>query len=236
MDLETFNIFSPVHIVTLLACLVVSIAIAYFGCRWKSLSTHSRFLRGSVVAGCLLFWILSTGFWFQPQYFRWDTALPLQFCNLANLIGALAVARRIRAMQSLLYFWSFALCIWAFLTPSLDVGPAHVWFWIFWLYHLFILIAVLFTLAVDKFRPTWKDFLTALGLTFGYMVLLAILNAITGWNYGFVGAGTPIQPSPVDVLGPYPLRLVWMALIGTAVFAILMLPWLRRHSFSLPET
>lgn len=54
------------------------------------------------------------------------------------------------------------------------------------------------------------------------------LNAITGWNYGFVGAGKPGQPSPIDVLGPYPLRVLWMILIGALLFLFLLLPWLRR--------
>lgn len=236
MDLQSFTPFSLVHILTLAVCILISAAVAAAGVRGLRYPGRLRFLRKAIVSGCVAVWLLNTSFWLHPVYFRWEGALPLQFCNLATLIGAVAVSRKARLMQSLLYFWSFALCIWAFLTPSLDQGPARLGFWVFWAYHLFILIAVFFVLAVDKFRPTWKDCFTSIGLTFLYMVLLAILNHFTGWNYGFVGAGSPLHPSPVDALGPYPLRLVWMALIGSALFIILLLPWLRSRSFSLSET
>jgi uncharacterized membrane protein YwaF len=32
----------------------------------------------------------------------------------------------------------------------------------------------------------------------------------------------------LDVLGPWPLRLVWMVLIGSGIFALLTLPGSRR--------
>lgn len=236
MDLQTFTPFSLVHIVTLAACLLIAVATTLAGVRRLRYPRKLRLLRRMIVLGCVSVWLLNTSFWLHPNYFRWEGALPLQFCNLANLIGALAVARKIRVAQSVLYFWSFALCIWAFLTPSLDQGPARIGFWIFWAYHLFILISVLFVLTVDRFRPAWRDCFSAIGITLSYMALLAIINHFTGWNYGFVGAGSPIHPSPVDALGPYPLRLVWMALIGSAIFIILLLPWLRSHRFSLSET
>lgn len=235
MNLDTFSLFSSVHIVALAACVLIPAGVALAGRRLPEDSRSLRILRWLVALGCLIVWIVSTTFWFQPAYFRWDIVFPLQFCNLANLLGAAAVIRQTRMSQSLLYFWSFGLCIWAFLTPSLDEGPTHVWFWIFWIYHLFILISVVFVLAVDRFRPSWKDYRSAVLVTLLYMAALAVLNYFTGWNYGFVGSGTPLNPSPVDVLGPYPLRLLWMVLIGSTVFALLTLPWLRKNSVSLPE-
>ena len=36
------------------------------------------------------------------------------------------------------------------------------------------------------------------------------------------------DPTLLDVLGPWPLRIVWMVLIGSGIFALLTLPALRR--------
>lgn len=227
-DLTVFEIGSAIHVVAILGCAAITAVVAVLANRHRENPRITRSIRAFIVAGCLLSWLLSNGFGFLPAYFSWEQSLPLHFCNLANLIGAVAIWKRYRPAQSLLYFWAFGLSVWALLTPSLGEGPATVWFWLFWLYHLFIFVSATVVL-VDGFRPTWVDFRQSLGFTLLYMFLLALLDRATGWNYGFVGEGKPLQPSPLDALGPYPLRLLWMALIGTAIFALLMLPWLRQR-------
>jgi len=227
-DLSAFEIGSMVHVVTLLACAVIVIVTVILTRRHCHDARITRGIRASIVFGCLSSWVLSNGFWLQPSYFDWSSSLPLHFCNLANLVSAVAIWKKTRPAQSLLYFWSFGLCTWAMLTPALTAGPMTLWFWLFWLYHLFIFISVAVVLT-DGFRPTWADFRRSLTLTLSYMGILAIVDAVTGWNYGFVGKGMPLQPSPMDFLGPYPIRLLWIALIGTTIFALLMLPWIRRN-------
>jgi uncharacterized membrane protein YwaF len=62
--------------------------------------------------------------------------------------------------------------------------------------------------------------------------LLSLVDRIFGWNYGFLGEATPDVPTPVDMLGPYPLRIVWMILIGAMTFVLMWLPFAakrRRH-------
>lgn len=228
MDWEHFHPFTPLHFAALLVCVALPATIALFASRTRETKRSLRNGRRFLAIGNLVIWIIACGFWFFPGYFRIDQSLPLHFCNIANLIAAAAVGFRWRIAQSLLYFWTFALCIWAFLTPFLMVGPAHLWFWVFWLYHLFIPLATSWVLSVDQFRPALADLRSAFIVTFLYTGFLALLNGMTGWNYGFVGAGKPGQPSVIDVLGPYPLRLIWMTLIAGMLFTVLLLPWVRR--------
>ncbi|MDF2377485.1 MAG: TIGR02206 family membrane protein [Verrucomicrobiales bacterium] len=234
MDWENFKPFTATHFLALIVCLAAPLALAMTAGRIRSnpgvLKSGRRFLS----IGSVVIWLIACGFWFYPGYFRMDQSLPLHFCNIANLIAVAAVGLRARVAQSLLYFWTFALCIWAFLTPFLTVGPAHPWFWVFWLYHLFIPLAAAWVLAVDRFRPQFSDLKSAIGITFLYTALLALLNAVTGWNYGFVGQGKPGQPSLIDFLGPYPIRLLWMTLIAALLFSLLLLPWKRRKSSRFP--
>ncbi|MEM9016536.1 MAG: TIGR02206 family membrane protein [Verrucomicrobiota bacterium] len=228
MELDRFTLYSPVHLLALFVCFGTPALLLWKSRVVRESAVSRERWRKGLVAGSFLSWLVCCGFWFHPDAFRWDGSLPLQYCNLANLIAAVAVGRQFRWAQALLYFWMFALCLWAFLTPFLMVGPAHAWFWVFWIYHLFIPLSVVWIFAVDRFRPSWSDLNRSLLLTLAFTLFLMALNAITGWNYGFVGAGKPGQPSPIDVLGPYPLRVLWMILIGALLFLFLLLPWLRR--------
>ena len=222
---EAFHVGSVTHILTLLTCGLLAAAIAHRGIKLQDNPLHQKRLSILIAFGCIGAWLLNTGFWLVPGRFDWNQSLPLHFCNLANLVSALALWKKPRWSQSLLYFWALGLSTWAFLTPSLAEGPALPEFWIFWIYHIFILFAIVWCLVIDRFTPTWKDFRLSLAITLGYLAILFILDRITGWNYGFAGEAKPLQPSPIDGLGPYPIRVLWLAMIGTAVFALLMIPW-----------
>lgn len=225
MELEAFTLGSPVHVVALVGCVVVALLVALAGRNRRGSPAALRQWRWFIAIGSVLSWVATVLYGVHPERFSWESSLPLQFCNLANLIAAVAVLGRSRRAQTLLYFWGFALCPWAFLTPALLVGPAHSWFWIFWLYHLFIPVTLAWILAVEGYRPERSDLRFALSATWGFTLVLAGLNALTRWNYGFVGPGRPDQPSPIDLLGPYPLRILWMLLIGSAIFLLLYFPW-----------
>ncbi len=225
--METFSQGTPLHAACLGVCLLAVIATVLLARRYRDCEAPARRLRRVIAIGCIASWIASNGYGLLPGRFSWGEALPLHFCNLANLLGAYAILTRHRTSAGLMYFWSFALCTWAFITPSLYVGPAYLWFWLFWIYHAFIPVATAWILVAERYRPDWHDWRNSVILTLLYMAVLAVLDAVTGWNYGFVGPGIPTQANLLDFLGPYPIRLLWMALVGAFLFALLMLPWLR---------
>ena len=231
-----FTTGSPTHITCLLVSAVLALLIAWLGRKWDPESAASKRLRWIVVAGSVLSWVGNSIWFLLPQNLILEESLPLHFCNFTNLIAAVAIAKRYRFFQAVLYFWTFALSIWAFLTPTLMHGPASVEFWAFWIYHFFILAAVAFVLMADKFRPVWRDFRRTLAFTTVCMKALFVLDRITGWNYGFVGPSDPQQPTLIDYLGDYPIRIVWMWMLGTTLFALLMLPWRTRRKIGAPET
>lgn len=229
---EDFETLSLLHVATLVVCLGCAAAPPLY-LRKNGNDLHHLRVRRMVGWGCVVAWIVNTIYWLWPSRFSMEDSLPLHFCNFANLLGALALLRGIRLFQGVIYFWS-SLYIWAFLTPTVGLGPAYLGFWIFWFYHLFIAMALVHTLTVDRFRPTFRDLLQCSGFTLSCVLILAIMNAIGGWNYGFVGNDVPGAPTPVDVLGPYPLRILWMILIGATAFTILWLPF-RRSSQEEPR-
>jgi len=227
MDLTTFRTGSLLHFTCLLVCGLVVFGSAWIGRRRRDSPAFRKRFRWFVAGGCLVTWLINAAYMAWPTSFDWRWSLPLHFCNLANLIGAIAVFTRYRLPKALIYFWALVLCIWAFVTPIVSGGPAHATFWVFWAYHLFILLALVDIFVVQQFRPNWTDFRNAWLFTVAFTATLAILNRWLGWDYGFVGPATPDRPTLLDMLGPYPLRLLWMLLMGTAAFALLVLPWQR---------
>ena len=224
--MEDFANFSGLHYLCLACCVILTVLTIALSRRWRG-SENERRLRLFIGTGCLVIWLISAGYGIIYLPFDWESSLPLQFCNLANLIGAIAVLGNGRLFKGILYFWTFALCVWAFITPDLLSGPATLAFWIFWAYHLFILFAVVEVLVLQRFRPNWLDYRNAVVFTIGYMGILIVLNNLFKWNYGYVGPSEPRIPTIIDFLGPYPLRLLWMVLIGAFLFLLLLLPWLR---------
>ena len=221
------------HLACLLGCAVALLAFGMAGKRahGRGDAVALRRLRRFAGYGGLAVWAASAVFWCSPPQCSWGTSLPLHFCNLANLIGAVAVLGPWRFWKSVLYFWALTLCVWAFLTPVIGGGYGTLEFWIFWIYHLFIPLAVVEVLVVQRFRPRFSDLRNAWLFTFCYLVLLAILDNVFGWTYGFVGPSTPAAPTPLDVLGPYPLRLLWMILLASGLYLLAWLPWRRgEHS------
>jgi len=221
---DNFQTGSPTHLVTVGICAALTALAAWLTLRWRS-TPRADLLRRTVGYGCLATWLLTVCYPWLAGDFAWRYSLPLQFCNLANLIGGLAILTRWRLFQSLLYFWGLALCLWPFVTPTLWEGPGSLVFWLFWGYHVFILLATVELLVGQRFRPEWRDWRRATAATLAYTALLAAVNARFGWNYGFVGSARPSAPTLLNVLGPYPFRVLWMVLLGVGVFALLVLPW-----------
>ena len=57
-----------------------------------------------------------------------------------------------------------------------------------------------------------------------YAVVVGIINAIAGWNYGYL-CRKPAMPSLLDFLGPWPWYLLSLELVAFLTFLILDLVW-----------
>jgi uncharacterized membrane protein YwaF len=44
-------------------------------------------------------------------------------------------------------------------------------------------------------------------------------------NYGYLGRSNPGQPTILDLLGPWPFRVVYMMLLGALAMTLLWIPW-----------
>jgi uncharacterized membrane protein YwaF len=75
------------------------------------------------------------------------------------------------------------------------------------------------------YRPSWRDYGLACAAAAAYAAIVLPLDLAFGWNYGFLGPSKPETPSIVDLLGPWPQRLVPILAIVAAAMALAQLPW-----------
>lgn len=175
--------------------------------------------------------------WLRPAKFTWRESLPLQLCDIAGMIAPLALLTQHPRLRALLHFWGFGLCSqWVF-TPVANAGPGKIEFWVSFVLHASILGAAGIDVLLNRYRPTWNDcrFVGLVGI--GYSALALPLNLLTQGNYGYMGNSRPNAPTIVDALGDWPLRIIWVMLIGLLAIALVQCVWqvLRRMGIRWAE-
>lgn len=223
MTMQRFESFSIQHALTVAGfAVVVTLAIAAA----RRLEDESR-RRLEIAVGMLaaLLWIGIVIWGFAPSRFDPRWAFPINICDLVALIVPIAFVRPHRTWHALLYFWGLTLSTQAILTPDLVSGPGTLAFWIFWLMHVLIVGGAVYILVVRRYRPTWRDCFFAIGTAVLWLLVVFAINLATGYNYGYLGNAKPSQPTLIDYLGPWPQRVLIMALLGAVAMMILQLPW-----------
>jgi hypothetical integral membrane protein (TIGR02206 family) len=232
-DWTEFKPFTALHAVTAVTMLGTSIGFALIGRRFHGTAVETFI--GAFWGGLILSRMTVEIIWYMtPGNFQMHESLPLQYCDLAPWIAAIALLTRRRWARTILYFWGFGLCSQAFITPIVEFGPAHTRFWWFWIGHTHIVGSAIYDVIARGYRPSWSDFRIALSVSLVYCLALAVFNAFTGFNYGFVGPSKPGNATIIDLLGPYPWRIATLIAVATALLALLTLvwnnPWVRRAS------
>lgn len=221
---DSFTAGGTLHHVTLAVFAVVTFMIIAMGRRFRGSEGEVK-LRKAIGLTGLLVWAGDVAWHFLPVHFSAGDSLPLQFCDVACVVACLMFLTDHRRTHSVTYFWGIAFCLQAFLTPTLKQGPAHPAFWFFWITHAIILTGACYSVFVGRFRPRRDDFLFAAGTATVWLLFLVAYDIMTGSNYGFVGNALPGTRTIIDVLGPWPGRLLWIYLIGLSVVTLLWLPW-----------
>jgi len=210
-----------------LCTLAAIVAVVAVGRGLRRRGIDDRLLRLSALAAAIPGWLFM-----QLGYVRyaWDPvdAAPLHVCDLGGIVAMFVLLSRggshLRGWRAVLFFWGFGLTTQAFATPVLtaEQGPHTVRFWLFWVSHGFVVGTAAYDLVVRGFRPRRADLFRGVAVTAAWLAAVFTLNVLPegGWNYGYVG---PVddQPGVVALLGPWPMRVAWMALIVLIGFVLL---------------
>lgn len=220
-----FHAFGTLHALVLMTIALSAAVLAWHGRNRPGGSPLIRWLGALVV----LEWLVFHTWKATPPELRAFETLPLQMCHWTSLAAGAYLATQWKWIRPLLYFWGFGLCTQALITPVLKEGPDDPIFWHFWLSHGMIIVAVVYALVADRYRPSWRDYKITCLATLIYGIAVIPMNLSIGANYGFLGQSKPEQPTIVDLLGAWPERLVAIVAIVSGVMAALMLPWHLTH-------
>jgi hypothetical integral membrane protein (TIGR02206 family) len=228
--LTTFVPFTLLHLLSVVAIGGQMIGACWIGHRCRETPREARFRQawGWLVLAYALGY---TTWYLLPARFDWADSLPLQLCDLAMFVAALAMITGRRPFRTLLYFWGIGLSTQAFFTPIIRTGIASSHFWLFWIGHTMIVGSAVYDLVVRRYRPGPRDLLLAIGVSFVYCAsvfgLDILLTEVVGRpiNYGYVGPTAPANPTIIDRLGPWPGRVGILVAIVLLDYALLYAVW-----------
>ncbi|MBN1569099.1 MAG: TIGR02206 family membrane protein [Acidobacteria bacterium] len=154
----------------------------------------------------------------------WEYSLPLDLCNLVLAACIIALFRPSRFIYEIAYFWGLGGGLQALLTPDLARGFPSWDFVLFFWGHGATLLAIAFFISDPNFMPRKNNILRMMIALNVYAVVVGAINAIAGWNYGYL-CRKPAMPSLLDFLGPWPLYLLSLEAVAFLTFLILDLVW-----------
>ena len=215
-----FEPFTPTHLAIAALALVFCLAC---GVAARVERARGRRVFADGFAGVVFGWmVLSNVWWLTPENWVVHQSLPLHVCDFAIILLPLALWTRNRLLLSLVLLWGLGLSTQAFFTPTVDGSPGEFGFWLFWGGHLAIASGCCVIAGGVDFRPGWGDW--ARVFVIGVLAVLALMgvNHLLGTNYGYVGNQMPSRATVIDRLGAWPLRVVWLVLIGGLAQALVV--------------
>jgi hypothetical integral membrane protein (TIGR02206 family) len=219
-----FRMFSVDHLVPL-GLLLAAIAAMYLfrgRLRGPRLNLAARmFMAGVLVVAEASYhvWANWNGSW-TPGY-----SLPLHICGLAALLSVVMLLTRSYAIFELVYFWGLAGTTQAILTPDLGTTSfPHYMYYKFFVFHSFIILAVLFMTIVERYRPTLRSLGKVVVLTNVYAVFIAVVDYVFDGNYLYL-CWKPQGGSLLDYLGPWPWYIASLEIIVIVFCLICYLPY-----------
>lgn len=218
-----FTAYSPPHLIALLIFGLVVILLYLFR-QWFQKGSRSRNGR-YFLAAVLVICEASLNIWYTAEsVYQVKSSLPLELCSITLYLCILMLLTRSRMLFQIAYFTGIGGAIQALLTPALDYGYPHFRFIEFFTAHIAIILAVLYMVWVERFRPTLKSIGLTMIVLNALLVVVLFVNAATGGNYMFLSR-KPDSASLLDFLGPYPWYLLSLEGVALVLFLILYLPF-----------
>lgn len=217
---DEFQAYSTFHAVAVSVCIVLIALACSLGRQWRG-TDRERTLRLALGWSIFVFQAFATVWRVLPENWDVSQSLPLHMCRVISWLAALSLITGDWRARSLTFFWGIGLSTQGFITPMWSDGYASLDFWMYWLGHGQIVLAAVYDLSVRGYSPARRDWVFACVAGLAYGLAVIGVNLALGTNYSYLGAGQYEAKSVVDVLGPWPWRLVSMIGGAGAVFTLL---------------
>lgn len=222
-DLGRMAPYGAAHLAAL-AVIAAAVALAVIaGRRMRGTPRETALTRG-LGWSMLALTVVWTAWGFLPQTWDVEQSLPFHFSDALRIITAVALITRSGWAVALSYFWGLTLNTQAILTPDL-VYLTHpgLEYAAYWVLHAIALIAPVLLVWGLGYRPTWRGYAVSFAATLLWALVAMTANALTGANYAYVSRA-PEGPSILDLLGGWPLYLLWEAVLIALVWALMTWP------------
>ncbi|NDI36013.1 TIGR02206 family membrane protein [Chengkuizengella sediminis] len=219
-----FVLFSLEHLFSLFVVIVIILGIYWYR------SDLQRPIPNTISRGLLIIVLIVSDislhawlWWVDEWGFR--NALPLHLSSISLLLAALLLWFKSYRLFEFTYFVGVGSALQAMITPDISLYTfPHFRYIQFFIAHGGIVVANLFMVFVEGFRPTWKSLWRAFFYLNLYTLFIFIFNIMIGSNYMYVSK-KPINPSIIDYLGPWPWYIIPLEIIALVTFFILYLPF-----------
>ncbi len=212
------------HFVALAVTVVAAVILVAWARKVRGTPAESR---GLTVAG----WIMLTatlawmGWNLLPMNWNIEQSLPFHLSDGLRIVTSLALLTRSGWTIAISYYWGLTLNIQSVITPDLTYFHAPVFEYIaYWFFHIAALIVPIVFVWGLGYRPTWRGYSIAFLGTLLWAGAAGIVNALTGANYVYL-ARAPEVASALDLLGPWPIYILWELLLVASVWALITWPW-----------
>jgi hypothetical integral membrane protein (TIGR02206 family) len=222
---EPFQSFGFIHILTAVAVIGFAAGLPVLIARRANKAQLERIrviLAGIVAMQIVLNVWIRVALYGQPL----QTSLPLDLCNASLVLGIVILLFRNYRAYEIAYFWALAGGIPAILMPDLRYTIPHPFYWLFFAGHGLELACVALATFAFGFRPTLASVGRALIVTALYAAVILPLNYVLGSNYLYL-RHKPMQPSVMDLMGPWPWYIVGLAVLAVVLSLLSYLPFAR---------
>ncbi|MBM3152810.1 MAG: TIGR02206 family membrane protein [Chloroflexi bacterium] len=222
-----FILFGTGHLIALAVIIALNLALLAF----RKASPRARTITRWTMA--IILWLDEASWHIWNAYWgHWtiETMLPLHICSiLIWLAGFMLVFKNYRIYE-FAYFIGIGGALQALLTPDAGIyGFPHYRIFQTMISHGMLITSAIYMTTVEGFRPTWKSFWRVLVGVNIYAAIIFPVNMLLGTNYLFIN-GKPATASLLDVLPAWPYYIIFMELIGVAVFMLLYLPFILQDA------
>jgi hypothetical integral membrane protein (TIGR02206 family) len=221
---DAFILFSITHWLTLFVLLLVILMIFIF--RRKLRKEKVNLISRIGIATILIASEISLHTWLW-RIDQWDIqySLPFHLSSISIIFSAVLILTKSYTLFEFTYFAGVGSALQAMITPDISAYTfPHFRYVHFFISHGGIVVANLFMVFVEKYKPTLKSVWKAFLYLNIYTVFIFLLNFFVKGNYMYISE-KPVNPSILDYLGPWPYYIIPLEMIALVTFFILYLPF-----------
>ncbi|KKB73950.1 MULTISPECIES: TIGR02206 family membrane protein [Bacillus] len=227
--LGSFHFFSTPHIVTLLVIAALGVCLFVFR-RTLQEPKWNRVIRYAFVTILIISeisyhsWFIYVRSW-TPRY-----CLPLHLSDLSVYLVIILLLTKNLNLFKFLYFAGLGSALQAMLTPDLGrYGFPHFRFFEFFISHGLVVLACLFMVAAEKYKPTVRSLWITFLIINVYTGIIFVINRMLESNYMYMMRKPGGGASLLDVLGPWPWYILSSEAVTIVFFYLLYAPfWMKK--------